>query len=122
LFISIKCTSDSQCLTNKCIKGACIFNERVHLNFVLIIYSYSLIFGGRSYRHCGKALGVICKKNKECGSKRCIKDLEYSYCRKPNRPSEYDYILGVLQIYLLTIALIIILSILSIYHCIKLIL
>ncbi|ORX49672.1 hypothetical protein BCR36DRAFT_412649 [Piromyces finnis] len=66
-----KCTSDSQCLTNKCIDGLCIFNEENPTEFCTSIYKFSIIFGRHSYMHCGKAISDICKTDKECGSKSC---------------------------------------------------
>ncbi|KAL6613195.1 hypothetical protein U3516DRAFT_750767 [Neocallimastix sp. 'constans'] len=45
--------------------------------FCTNIYSNSLFFFGRhSYRHCGKAIGDLCKRNKECG-----------HCPRSNGPS-----------------------------------
>ncbi|ORX64262.1 hypothetical protein BCR32DRAFT_287210 [Anaeromyces robustus] len=51
--ISYKCSSDSQCLTNK-------------------------------------SIGDICKKNKECASKKCFNNSEYSYCGSVGGPSDSD--------------------------------
>ena len=71
IYISFRCNSDSQCLTNKCIDGYCIFNDKDPCEFCTDIYSNTLFFGRHSYRHCGKAIGDSCKWNKECGSKKC---------------------------------------------------
>ena len=71
IYISFRCNSDSQCLTNKCIDGYCIFNDKDPSEFCTDIYSNTLFFGRHSYRHCGKAIGDSCKWNKECGSKKC---------------------------------------------------
>jgi len=86
-YISFKCTSDSQCLTNKCIDGVCIFNEENPIEFCTDIYRYSLIFGGYSYMYCGKTIHDTCNNNKECGSKNCLKN---NTCGKPREPSEND--------------------------------
>jgi len=44
IIISYKCTSDSQCLTNKCMDGFCIFNEENPTEFCADIYINLLIF------------------------------------------------------------------------------
>jgi len=67
IYLSYKCTSDSQCLTNKCIDGVCIFNEEDPTEFCTSIYIN--LFIRFSYMYCGKMIGDICKKDKECGSK-----------------------------------------------------
>ncbi|ORX79160.1 hypothetical protein BCR32DRAFT_246613 [Anaeromyces robustus] len=77
----------SQCLTNKCIEGACIFNKENPSEFCTDIYNYFFIFK-YSYMNCGKAIGDICKKNKECASKKCFNNSEYSYCGSVGGPSD----------------------------------
>jgi len=115
IYISYKCTSDSQCLTNKCIDGVCIFNEENPTEFCTDIY-INLIFRF-SYMHCGKAIGDICKKDKECGSKNCMTQ---NVCgNSPDGPSDSDFITGFINlIHLFAIMFIIF----CISYCIKLIL
>jgi len=43
-----------------------------------------------SYMHCGKAIGDICKKNKECASKKCLDYSGYSNCGTVGGPSDSD--------------------------------
>jgi len=90
-----KCTSDSQCLTNKCIDGVCIFNEENPTEFCTDIFTNLAMFS-YSYMHCGKAIGDICKKNKECGSKRCRKNNTCGY--PPNGPSDSSDIIGIINL------------------------
>jgi len=96
IYISFRCNSDSQYLSNKCIDGYCIFNDKDPSEFCTDIYSNTLFFGRHSYRHCGKAIGDSCKKNKECGSKKCWNNFGYSHCAVPNRPSDSDFISTIL--------------------------
>ncbi|ORX51030.1 hypothetical protein BCR36DRAFT_397246 [Piromyces finnis] len=120
IFISYKCNSDSQCLTNKCIDGMCIYNEENPTEFCTDVYINS-IFGRRSYRHCGKAIGDVCKRKRECASKECLKYLGYSYCGIPSRPSDSDFVTVFAKLLFLTIAIIFIFIILCLGFCIKLI-
>jgi len=94
-FISYYCISDSQCLTNKCINGACIFNEENPSEFCTNIYRYSIFFEGRSYMHCGKEINDICKRNRECASRSCGKN---GYCTGGKLPSDTD---GILELIIL---------------------
>jgi len=111
IIISYKCTSDSQCLTNKCIDGFCIFNEENPTEFCADIYINLLIFR-YSYMHCGKAIGDICKKDKDCGSKHCglITDLKTwkveNYCgMPPEGPSDSDFFFGFINLLKFIIAI-----------------
>jgi len=115
--ISSKCTSDSQCLTNKCINNYCTFNEENPSEFCMDIYSYFLIFR-YSYMHCGKAISDACKKNKECASKICHNYGNYGSCGTRGGPSDSD---GALQIVYLGTSFIIFVIILIFYCYIKLI-
>jgi len=87
VYISFRCTSDSHCLTNKCIHNICVFNEENPIDFCTDIYSFSLIFGRRSYMYCGKTIGELCKIDNECGSKSCLED---GSCGNAGEPSEMD--------------------------------
>jgi len=93
--ISFTCTSDLQCLTNKCFNNICIFNEENPIDFCADIYSYFLFYGAHTYMHCGKAIGEMCKTDEECGSNRCLKNGE---CSSPIGPSESD---GAIEIFIL---------------------
>jgi len=96
--ISSKCTSDSQCLPNKCIDGYCMFNKENPTEFCTFIYSYSIYSGSHSYMHCGKATGDICETNEECASLICS---EYGYCNPPKIPSDTDGLLELAQLFYL---------------------
>jgi len=86
--ISYKCTADSQCLTNKCVDGYCMFNKENPTEFCTRIYRHSLFFGSHSFMHCGKATGDICETNEECASLSCS---EYGHCKIPPKgPSDTD--------------------------------
>ncbi|ORX61227.1 hypothetical protein BCR36DRAFT_365806 [Piromyces finnis] len=69
IYTSYKCTSDSQCLTNKCIEGVCIFNEENPTEYCTDIYINLLLRS--SFMHCGKVMGDLCEKNAECASRVC---------------------------------------------------
>jgi len=122
LYISYKCTSDSQCLTNKCINGFCIYNKENPTEFCTYIYSISVFYGRHSYMHCGRMPMDVCKTNKECASKECTK---YGYCeRLPDGPSEADNHTLAVKLFILFIIIIIFIVIsiiLCLYCCIKLI-
>jgi len=98
------CTSNSQCLTNKCIDGVCIFNEENPFEFCTDIY-INLFFFRFSYMHCGKPINDICKKNKDCGSENCqlkeninTQSEEYICGMPPNGPSDSDAITGFINL------------------------
>ncbi|KAL6610876.1 hypothetical protein U3516DRAFT_782681 [Neocallimastix sp. 'constans'] len=98
VLISFKCTSDSQCLTNKCIDGYCMFNKENLTEFCTYIYSHS-IFGSHSYIHCGKLNVDICKTNKECVSVKCLRN---GYCYvPPDGPSDTDGLYYFIKFYLI---------------------
>jgi len=103
--ISFKCTSDSQCLTNKCIDGYCMFNKENPTEFCTSIYSYSIFLGSHSYMHCGKATGDICETNEECASINCSK---YGHCKSPSKgPSDTDGLREIAQLFCLVCMIII---------------
>ena len=114
IYLSYKCTSDSQCLTNKCIDGVCIFNEENPTEFCTSIYIN--LFIRFSYMHCGKMIGDICKKDKECGSKNCLS--QKNICgNPPDGPSDSDITDGLINLICLVIIIFIIYKILC--RCIK---
>jgi len=113
-YFSYECTSDSQCLTNKCIDGVCIFNEENPTEFYTSIYIN--LFIRFSYMHCGKIIGDICKKDKECGSKNCL--LQKNICgNPPDGPSDSDITDGLINLICLVVTIFIIYKILC--SCIK---
>jgi len=66
-----KCTTDSQCLSNKCFYNCCVFNDETPIVHCDDIYSRPTLFKERSsYMHCGKAWKDSCKTNDECSSKK----------------------------------------------------
>jgi len=59
IYISINCSNDSDCLSNKCFNNYCIFNEKNPIVNCDDIYT-----GNRkSYMYCGKPADDICKNN-----------------------------------------------------------
>jgi len=64
------CTSNSDCLSNKCLKSVCVFNDENPIVHCDDIY----LGGGRSYMHCGKPYHDTCKTDDECSSKICFED------------------------------------------------
>jgi len=89
--VSVKCTSDSECLSNKCFKNHCVFDEETPLVHCDNIYSAPTLFRkASSYIYCGKAYGDTCKNNDECSSKLCSSK---GICTlQTNGPSDSDYI------------------------------
>ncbi|KAL6599991.1 hypothetical protein U3516DRAFT_845148, partial [Neocallimastix sp. 'constans'] len=111
--ISFKCTSNYQCLSNKCIDGACIFNEENPIDFCAPIYKFFIFLGRHSYMHCGKTIGEPCKRNNECGSKTCLKN---NICSSVRYPSDSDG-LAEFIIILYTVITIMFISIISCICC-----
>ncbi|KAG4102885.1 hypothetical protein H8356DRAFT_1271586 [Neocallimastix lanati (nom. inval.)] len=70
------CTSNSDCLSNKCLKSVCVFNDDIYLG------------GGRSYMHCGKPYHDTCKTDNECSSRICFEDNTCNLQRKGPSDSE----------------------------------
>ncbi|ORX75511.1 hypothetical protein BCR32DRAFT_296849 [Anaeromyces robustus] len=70
LCFSKSCTSDSQCLSNKCMEGHCSFNEDnpiVHCQYVRKSTNHKLY-----QMRCGLPRGAKCKSNKDCSSRQCV--------------------------------------------------
>eukprot|EP00833_Pecoramyces_ruminatium_P010668 jgi/Orpsp1_1/1184700/evm.model.c7180000090632.2 len=109
---SIKnCTTDSECLSNKCFNNFCAFNEENP-----IVHCDNIYTGGRtSYMYCGKAYGDTCKTNEECSSLKCS---DYGYCKmQTNGPSDSESMAVVGYLYILLILLAIILIIAGCCYC-----
>ncbi|OUM61582.1 hypothetical protein PIROE2DRAFT_12362 [Piromyces sp. E2] len=69
-----RCTTDSQCLSNKCFRNYCVFNDATPIVHCDDIYSSPFYFKERSsYMYCGKAYGDTCETDDECSSKNCYK-------------------------------------------------
>ncbi|OUM58163.1 hypothetical protein PIROE2DRAFT_16642 [Piromyces sp. E2] len=90
VYTSFKCTSNSQCLSNKCVDGACIYNEENPIEFCTSIYHSIFFFYGFSYMNCGKAISEPCHSNKECATKTCTKHENYKSCASTGGPSDSD--------------------------------
>jgi len=112
------CNNDKECLSNKCYKNICMFNNETQIIHCDNIYTKPTLFRDRSsYMYCGKAYRDICNENDECSSKKCI----YNRCRmQTNGPNEGEGI-GVYVSFMIyaTIILIICLIILIIYKICK---
>ncbi|ORX76557.1 hypothetical protein BCR32DRAFT_248653 [Anaeromyces robustus] len=89
VIISLDCTSDSQCLSNKCIDNVCVFNEDSPIDFCTSVYKHIIFLVGYTYMHCGKMIGEPCQNNKECGSKNCLLG---GYCGTTYGPSDTNAI------------------------------
>jgi uncharacterized membrane protein YuzA (DUF378 family) len=86
---SKNCTSDSECLSNKCIKGHCSFNEAnpiVQCLYVRTVHSGPVFGDPKGYkRQCGLPVGDKCKSNKDCSSFNCEKyNKSDSICGSPD--------------------------------------
>ena len=86
---SKNCTSDSECLSNKCIKGHCSFNEAnpiVQCLYVRTVHTDPFFGDPKVYkRQCGLPEGDKCKSNKDCSSFNCEKyDKSGGICGPPD--------------------------------------
>ncbi|KAL6632374.1 hypothetical protein LY90DRAFT_518012 [Neocallimastix californiae] len=78
------CTSNSDCLSNKCLKSVCVFNDDNPIVHCDDIY----LGGGRSYMYCGKPYHDTCKTDNECSSRICFEDNICNLQRKGPSDSE----------------------------------
>jgi len=110
-YVSINCSNDSDCLSNKCFNNYCIFN-----NETPIVHCDSIYTGNRkSYMYCGKPYEDYCNTNDECSSKNC--NSISNYCLQPrNGPSDSDSAVIIGYFYLFYIFLIIIMVIVVIFY------
>jgi len=69
---SLNCNNNSECLSNKCDKKHCIFNDENPIVHCDDIYSNDLFADKDSYMHCGKPKRDVCKRDNECSSLHCI--------------------------------------------------
>lgn len=96
------CTSNSDCLSNKCLKSVCVFNDENPIVHCDDIY----LGGGRSYMHCGKPYYDTCKTDDECSSKICVKAEKICNMQR-NGPSDSEGTMGMIySFYIMIIALI----------------
>jgi len=102
--ISLDCTSNSQCLSNKCIDNVCVFNEYKPIDFCTTIYKRIIFRIGYTYMHCGKMIGEPCIKNKECGSNNCLLD---GICGTTYGPSDTDGMIEYIILYVIAICVVI---------------
>ncbi|KAL6597636.1 hypothetical protein LY90DRAFT_513289 [Neocallimastix californiae] len=95
------CTADSDCLSNKCLKNVCVFNDENPIVHCDDIY----LGGSRSYMYCGKQYGNTCKTDDECSSKICFED---NTCNMQHKgPSDSEGAMGMIySFYVLIITLI----------------
>jgi len=75
--IYVKCNTDSECLSNKCLNYVCIFNEQTSLTGC---NSYTPPISGRTYMHCGKLAGSRCTTDDECSWNSCSEHKNASIC------------------------------------------
>eukprot|EP00833_Pecoramyces_ruminatium_P014520 jgi/Orpsp1_1/1188552/evm.model.d7180000065679.1 len=100
LSLSVECTADSQCLSNKCIDNYCVFNDETP-----IVHCDDIYTGKRnSYMHCGKPYHEPCKTDDECSSKKCSTDGTCSMQREG--PSESINIDSIIFVFLTLIIII----------------
>jgi len=116
--VSYECTTDSECLSNKCINNYCVFNEETPLVHCDDIYIQPSLFKKRSsYIYCGKAANDICENNDECSFKQCYDGICLQQEKGPS-DSESMILLGYYYILLKYIG-IIVFVIIVIYFFVK---
>jgi len=76
----LTCNSDIECLSNKCFKNYCVFNENNP-----VVHCDDIYNKGKSYMYCGKAHGDTCEVDYDCSSQKC----EMEHCRKKMK-DQYD--------------------------------
>ena len=80
------CTTNLECLSNKCFNNKCIFNNENPIVHCDDIYDSNKI---SSYMYCGKAYLDTCNNNDECSSKSC----DENYCLKQLLGPSYIYLI-----------------------------
>ncbi|ORX49221.1 hypothetical protein BCR36DRAFT_412741 [Piromyces finnis] len=69
---SCQCSYDTECLSNKCYKNHCVFNNETPIVHCSDSYSDKLFLGKSSYIYCGKPPNNPCEQGDECSSKLCM--------------------------------------------------
>ncbi|KAG4081745.1 hypothetical protein H8356DRAFT_1284815 [Neocallimastix lanati (nom. inval.)] len=79
--VSYKCTTDSQCLYDKCVNNLCVFNENAPLTHCDDVYTRPGIFKKHAYND-------KCTNDNECSSKLCYNN---GLCSKQDKgPSDSE--------------------------------
>jgi len=69
-YCKTNCTTNIECLSNKCYNNKCIFNDETP-----IVYCDDIYVGNKSsYMYRGKAYLDTCNNDDECSSKSCYKN------------------------------------------------
>jgi len=82
------CTADSECLSNKCVKGHCSYNEAtpiVHCQYVRTVHDDPLFGDPKGYKmQCGLPVGDTCETNNDCSSYNCVNYSNKKLCGEPD--------------------------------------
>jgi len=85
---SKECTADSECLSNKCLKGHCCFNKEnpiTECQYVRTVHNDPLFGDPKGYRmQCGLPMGDECSSNDDCSSYNCEKYKNKTICGTPD--------------------------------------
>ena len=74
-YYSTICTENSDCLSDRCVNGFCVFNDLNPVICCVNVYTFTWLSGKPdSHIHCGKALNEPCHSNDECSSEICSKN------------------------------------------------
>ncbi|ORY27154.1 hypothetical protein LY90DRAFT_674412 [Neocallimastix californiae] len=66
------CTKNSECLSDRCVNGFCVFNDLNPVTCCVTVYTHKFLKAKpESHMHCGKALDEPCRSSDECSSKLC---------------------------------------------------
>ncbi|KAG4089726.1 hypothetical protein H8356DRAFT_1717012 [Neocallimastix lanati (nom. inval.)] len=100
-YYSTICTENSNCLSERCVNGYCVFNDLNPVICCVTVYTPKFLSGEpESHMHCGKALHEPCHSSSECSSELCGTD---GFCFfDPFIPSDSD---GAITMPLLIIAI-----------------
>jgi len=113
---SKECTADSQCLSNKCVKGHCSFNEAnpiVHCQCTRTVHNNPIFGDPKGYKMiCGLPKGDKCNSNSDCSSYNC-----YEVCGDPDSSGCHSAC-GIGRAIVLIIAVPVIIGILIIICCV----
>jgi len=86
VYISLKCSNDYQCFSNKCVDNICTYNENSDATRCDRIYTRYNMFSRKKdiggHIHCGRMLHEYCTEDEECSFNSC----------KNNRCSDIHYV------------------------------